>query len=91
MDNMTRSRADNAELAPTELHARYYAQRATAGLIITEGTYVSPYVSPRTAGYVQVPGLYSAARFRTATPSLSADKGLCRECHVRVFDHPDHG
>ena len=34
MAPMTRSRADNPENAPTELHAQYYQQRASAGLLI---------------------------------------------------------
>ena len=41
MASMTRSRADNPENAPTSLHALYYSQRATAGLIITEGSQIS--------------------------------------------------
>jgi N-ethylmaleimide reductase len=36
MAPLTRSRATDPDLAPTELHARYYRQRASAGLIITE-------------------------------------------------------
>jgi N-ethylmaleimide reductase len=52
MAPMTRSRAiDNV---PTELMASYYAQRASAGLIITEGT--SP--SPNGLGYARIPGIY---------------------------------
>ena len=42
MAPMTRSRATTPDLVPTELHVQYYAQRASAGLIITEGTWVSP-------------------------------------------------
>jgi len=50
---MTRSRAiDNV---PDTLMATYYAQRATAGLIITEGT--AP--SPNGLGYSRIPGCYS--------------------------------
>ena len=41
MAPLTRSRADNLELAPTKLHVEYYRQRASAGLIISEGTNVS--------------------------------------------------
>jgi N-ethylmaleimide reductase len=41
MAPMTRSRADNLENAPTALHALYYSQRATAGLLITEGSQIS--------------------------------------------------
>ncbi|MGB3150910.1 MAG: alkene reductase, partial [Maribacter sp.] len=42
MAPMTRSRADNEYSRPTEdLHAVYYKQRASAGLIITEGSQIS--------------------------------------------------
>lgn len=54
MAPMTRSRALNN--IPNDLMARYYAQRASAGLIITEGT--SP--SPNGLGYARMPGIYSA-------------------------------
>ena len=53
MAPMTRSRAINNQ--PNELVAAYYAQRASAGLIITEG--VSP--SPNGLGYARIPGLFS--------------------------------
>jgi N-ethylmaleimide reductase len=53
MSPMTRSRAtDNV---PNELMAQYYAQRASVGLIITEGT--SP--SPNGLGYPRIPGNFS--------------------------------
>lgn len=42
MASMTPGRARNAELAPTELHVEYYRQRAAVGLILTEGTWISP-------------------------------------------------
>jgi N-ethylmaleimide reductase len=49
MAPLTRMRADNADPAPTELHARYYEQRASAGLIIGECTaQVRPLLSGRT-------------------------------------------
>jgi N-ethylmaleimide reductase len=57
MSPMTRCRAD-ANRAPTELVAEYYEQRASAGLIITEGT--AP--SPNGLGYARIPGLYSDAQ-----------------------------
>ena len=54
MSPMTRSRAvDNN--TPNALMATYYAQRASAGLIITEGT--SP--SPNGLGYARIPGLFN--------------------------------
>ncbi|WP_166363648.1 alkene reductase [Pseudomonas akapageensis] len=52
MAPMTRSRAD-ADDAPTELHAAYYGQRGSAGLIIAEGTY--PSVDGK--GYCRTPGI----------------------------------
>ena len=57
MSPLTRSRAVEANM-PNALMAEYYAQRATAGLIITEGT--SP--SPNGLGYARIPGLYNAAQ-----------------------------
>ena len=53
MAPMTRSRAVNN--IPNSLIAEYYAQRASAGLIITEGT--SP--SPNGLGYARIPGIFS--------------------------------
>jgi N-ethylmaleimide reductase len=45
---------------PNALMAEYYAQRATAGLIVTEGT--SP--SPNGLGYPRIPGLFNEAQAR---------------------------
>jgi len=53
MSPMTRSRAINN--VPNALMAEYYSQRASAGLIITEGT--AP--SPNGLGYSRIPGCYS--------------------------------
>lgn len=52
MAPMTRSRAGVGDV-PTEMNAEYYAQRATAGLIITEGVY--PNFDGK--GYVRTPGI----------------------------------
>src|ERR1700722_2494874 len=57
MSPMTRSRAVEAN-TPNALMAEYYAQRASAGLIVTEGT--SP--SPNGLGYPRIPGLFNAAQ-----------------------------
>ena len=54
MSPMTRSRAVGN--VPNVLMAEYYAQRASAGLIVTEGT--SP--SPNGLGYARIPGAFSA-------------------------------
>jgi N-ethylmaleimide reductase len=53
MSPLTRNRADGN--VPNELMAQYYAQRASVGLIITEGT--SP--SPSGLGYPRIPGVFS--------------------------------
>jgi N-ethylmaleimide reductase len=59
MAPMTRSRAVEAN-TPNALMAEYYAQRASAGLIIAEGT--SP--SPNGLGYARIPGLYNDEQVR---------------------------
>lgn len=55
MAPMTRCRAGDSGI-PTLLMAEYYAQRASAGLIVTEGCPVSP----RAKGYLWTPGIYTA-------------------------------
>jgi N-ethylmaleimide reductase len=55
MSSLTRGRATNAALTPTALHAAYYAQRASAGLILTE----SAWVSENAIGFINLPGIYS--------------------------------
>lgn len=57
MAPMTRSRS-TADHVPTPIMAEYYASRASAGLLITEG--VSP--SPNGVGYARIPGLYDEAQ-----------------------------
>ncbi|MDE2369860.1 MAG: alkene reductase [Burkholderiales bacterium] len=57
MAPLTRSRAVEAN-TPNALMAEYYGQRASAGLIVTEGT--SP--SPNGLGYARIPGLFNAAQ-----------------------------
>ena len=57
MAPMTRSRADDDGVQP-EYTGTYYAQRASAGLIITEATNVSPMAK----GYVRTPGIYTDAQ-----------------------------
>jgi N-ethylmaleimide reductase len=52
MAPLTRMRAPNPKHAPTQLHAEYYAQRASAGLIIG-GTEISP----DGYGWADTPGL----------------------------------
>ncbi len=54
MSPMTRCRAGEGGV-PTQLNATYYQQRATAGLVIAEGTQVSP----QGVGYPATPGIHS--------------------------------
>lgn len=55
MAPMTRSRASD-DGVPTDLMVTYYGQRASAGLIISEATYISP----ESKGYSRIPGLHNA-------------------------------
>jgi N-ethylmaleimide reductase len=55
MAPMTRDRAGRGDI-PTDLMVEYYAQRASAGMIVTEG--VQP--SPAGKGYWRTPGVHSA-------------------------------
>lgn len=66
MAPMTRSRAIGN--VPNALIAKYYGQRSSAGLIVTEG--VSP--SPNGLGYARIPGLYSAEQVAGWKPVTSA-------------------
>ena len=67
MAPMTRSRA-TPDHTPDGLMTTYYGQRATAGLIITEGT--SP--SPNGLGYARIPGLYDQAQVEGWKPVTAA-------------------
>ncbi len=87
MAPMTRSRAiDNV---PNELMAEYYAQRADAGLIITEGT--AP--SPEGLGYARIPGVFSdaqAAGWKKVTDAVHAKGGriVVQLMHTGRVGHP---
>ena len=90
MAPMTRSRANNPENAPTDLMAKYYEQRASAGLIITEGSQISK----RAVGYINTPGIYSTAQvegWKKVTKAVY-DKGgkiFLQLWHVGRMSHPD--
>jgi N-ethylmaleimide reductase len=60
MGPMTRSRADEEGVQPLYA-AVYYGQRASAGLIITEATNISPMAK----GYVRTPGIYTGAQIES--------------------------
>ncbi|OGQ88940.1 MAG: alkene reductase [Deltaproteobacteria bacterium RIFOXYA12_FULL_58_15] len=87
MAPMTRSRA--AGNVPNALMAEYYAQRAGAGLIITEGT--SP--SPNGLGYARIPGLFSeeqVAGWKLVTDAVHAKGGhiFAQLMHTGRVGHP---
>jgi N-ethylmaleimide reductase len=89
MAPMTRSRAAGAGLA-TALMARYYAQRASAGLIITEG--IQPCVVGQ--GYPDTPGLHAVEQMRSwraVTQAVHAAGGriYAQLLHTGRIGHPD--
>ncbi|MFD9204258.1 alkene reductase, partial [Streptomyces anthocyanicus] len=88
MAPMTRSRA-GAGGVPTDLSVEYYAQRASAGLIVTEG--VQPSVVGQ--GYPDTPGLHSAeqiAAWRRVTDAVHAAGGriFAQLMHAGRIGHP---
>ncbi|TKB58726.1 alkene reductase [Ferrimonas aestuarii] len=74
MAPMTRSRTDQPGDRPNALMAEYYGQRATAGLIITEGAPISAVGR----GYSMTPGIYTQAQivgWRQVTDAVHAKGG----------------
>ena len=92
MAPMTRSRA-LAGNVPNPLAATYYVQRASAGLIITEATQVSP----QGVGYIRTPGIHSpeqVAGWKRVTDAVheAGGKIFAQLWHVGRVSHPDfHG
>ncbi|WP_432074281.1 alkene reductase [Streptomyces wuyuanensis] len=89
MAPMTRSRAFGPGLTPTESTVEYYAQRASAGLIITEG--IQPSVVGQ--GYPDTPGLHSGeqvAAWRRVTDAVHAAGGriFAQLMHAGRIGHP---
>lgn len=88
MAPLTRSRA-RPDGVPTPLMAEYYAQRASAGLIIAEGTNISP----QARGYAFTPGLYTQEQVREWRPVTFAVHALGGRMfpqlwHVGRVSHP---
>ena len=88
MAPMTRSRAGEANV-PGALMAEFYGQRATAGLIITEGT--AP--SSNGCGYARIPGLWSPAQvagWRLVTDAVHGRGGriFVQLMHTGRVGHP---
>jgi len=89
MAPMTRNRAP--QTIATALMAEYYVQRATAGLIITEGAQISG----QAIGYPATPGIHSAAQvegWRRVTDAVHAKNGriFCQLWHCGRISHPDY-
>ncbi|MDF3887816.1 MULTISPECIES: alkene reductase [Cupriavidus] len=87
MPPMTRSRAAAGDVA-TDLMAEYYSQRATAGLIISEGTQISR----QGQGYAWTPGIYSPGQvtgWRKVTDAVHAAGGkiFAQLWHVGRVSH----
>ena len=74
MAPLTRSRA-TADRVPTAMMAEYYAQRASAGLIISEATVISEEAN----GYLNTPGLFNEAQvegWKQVTQAVHDQAGL---------------
>jgi len=90
MAPLTRMRAANPGHVPSELHVEYYAQRASAGVIIGECTEISP----DAYGWADTPGLWSAEQvrgWRGVTDAVHKKGGLmyAQLWHTGAMSHPD--
>ncbi len=88
MAPLTRSRAKQGDV-PSDLAPQYYAQRATAGLIIAEATQISP----QGKGYAWTPGIHNAeqvAGWKKVTEAVHAKGGriFLQLWHVGRISHP---
>jgi N-ethylmaleimide reductase len=88
MAPLTRCRADDGNV-PSNIAVEYYRQRASAGLIITEATSVSPYGY----GYPNTPGVFNEAHiagWRKVTNAVHAAGGkiFVQLWHVGRISHP---
>jgi N-ethylmaleimide reductase len=89
MAPLTRSRSSNAGIPPA-FASDYYAQRATAGLIITEATNISP----QAVGYALTPGIWSDAQVEAwsrVVKTVHANDGriFLQLWHTGRISHPD--
>jgi len=89
MAPLTRNRARAEDDTPYELHVEYYRQRAGAGLIVSEGSQISP----QGKGYAWTPGIYSQAQidgWKKVTDAVHAEGGkiVIQLWHVGRISHP---
>lgn len=90
MASLTRGRATNPGLVPTPLMAEYYAQRASAGLILSEDTWVNA----KSIGFINVPGIYTKEQvegWKLVTKAVHDKGGLIfsQLGHIGSASHPD--
>ena len=90
MAPMTRARSTQPGDVPNAMNARYFAQRASASLIVTEAMQISP----QGKGYSFTPGIYSAeqvAGWRLIADAVHAEGGhiFLQLWHVGRMSHPD--
>jgi N-ethylmaleimide reductase len=90
MAPLTRMRAGSTDHVPTQLQADYYAQRASAGLIVAEATAISH----EGFGWADTPGLWSAAQlrgWRRVTEAVHAAGGriIAQLWHTGAISHPE--
>ncbi len=88
MAPLTRSRAGSGNV-PTQLTALYYAQRASAGLIISEATQISP----DGQGYISTPGIHSKEQIEgwrcvTKAAHIAGGRIVLQLWHVGRISHP---
>jgi len=88
MAPLTRNRSSN-DGVPNDLNVTYYAQRASAGLIITEATPISAMAH----GYPLLPGIYTDAQvagWKKVTQAVHAKGGkiVIQLWHVGRISHP---
>jgi N-ethylmaleimide reductase len=90
MAPMTRSRVEQGDL-PGAMQVEYYRQRASAGVIISEGVHPSPTAQ----GYCRTPGIYSDAQvaaWRQVTAAVAERGGsmICQIMHCGRVGHADN-
>ncbi|MGB8580556.1 MAG: alkene reductase, partial [Candidatus Sulfotelmatobacter sp.] len=90
MAPLTRMRAQSHDHVPTALQAEYYAQRASAGLIIAEASAISP----EGFGWADTPGLWTEQQvrgWRRVTEAVHAAGGriVAQLWHTGAISHPE--
>jgi N-ethylmaleimide reductase len=90
MAPLTRMRAGSIDHVPSQLQADYYSQRASAGLIVSEATAISP----EGFGWADTPGLWNAQQvhgWQRVTDAVHAAGGriIAQLWHTGATAHPD--